>query len=203
MTASSSQTPQGFAGTAEDRMPPLARETMTPAQQAAADVLIAGPRKAVLGPFIPLLRSPELLSRVGKVGEYLRFECGLDARIRELATCVVARHVSNQFEWLVHAPLAEKAGVQRAALDAIAAGRQPRGLAEDEATAVDFAFELLRTNGVSDETYAAAREAFGEQGVVDLAGLVGYFAMVCWVMNVARTPSSVPQSFAPLAAYPA
>jgi 4-carboxymuconolactone decarboxylase len=201
-TPSNPTVAQGFAAGAKDRLPMMAMDAMTPAQRAAAEELIAGPRKAVIGPFIPLLRSPELLSRVGKVGEYLRFESGLSARIRELATCLVARHVSNQFEWLIHAPLAVKAGAAQSTVDAIAAGRQPRGLPEDEAAALDFAAELLRNNGVSDATYAAALDAFGEQGVVDLSALVGYFAMVCWVMNVARTPVAKPEGFDGLSAFP-
>ena len=100
--------PQGYGQPGGERMPLPARETMTPAQRAAAQALVDGPRKGVFGPFLPLLRSPVLLERVGKVGEYLRFESGLDARVRELATCAVARHVSNQFEWMMHAPLASR-----------------------------------------------------------------------------------------------
>ena len=96
---------------ATDRMPPLPLETMDPAQRAAAEELIAGPRKAVRGPFIPLMRSPELLTRIQKVGEVLRFHSVLPARLTELATLVVARTWTQQFEWTVHVPLALQAGV--------------------------------------------------------------------------------------------
>jgi 4-carboxymuconolactone decarboxylase len=198
--------PQGFSNPASDRMPMMARESMSDAQRAAADALIAGPRKAVFGPFIPLLRSPELMGRIGKVGEYLRFESTLDERIRELVTCFTARHVSNQFEWLMHAPLALKAGVAQATLDAIAAGRRPHALPADEATVLDFAAELLQHQGVSETTYQEALALLGEQGVVELSSLIGYFVMVCWVMNVTRTPAlpvQGPVAFDALAAFPA
>jgi 4-carboxymuconolactone decarboxylase len=89
----------------------------------------------------------------------------------------------------VHAPLARQAGVSAAALEAVRAGARPKALAADEEAALDFIRELLHANGVSDPTYASVLEAFGEQGVVELATLVGYFAMVSWVMNVARTPA--------------
>ncbi len=181
----------------------MTAQAMSDAQRAAADELIAGPRKAVLGPFIPLMRSPELMARVGKVGEYLRFDCVLEVRIRELAMCLVARHVSNQFEWLMHAPLALKAGVAQAVLDAVAAGKYPHSAAAEEAAAVDLVTELLTHHGVCDASYAASLEVFGEQGVVELTALVGYFAMVCWVMNVARTPTEHKPGFPPLAAFPA
>jgi 4-carboxymuconolactone decarboxylase len=194
---------QGFSASAADRLPMMDRAAMTPAQQAAADALIAGPRKAVFGPFIPLLRTPALMGRIGDVGACLRFEGALDARIRELVICVVARHVSNQFEWLMHAPLAKQAGVQVSAIDDIAAGRHPRALAGDEAVAVDVAFEVLRQHGCSDATYAAAVNTFGEAGVVELVSLVGYFVMVCWVMNVARTPTQGKAGETPLTAFPA
>ena len=90
----------------DDRMPPLPRERMTEAQRAAADELIAGPRKGVKGPFIPLLRSPELMARLQKVGEYLRFDSVLPPRLSEFTTLVVARHWTQQFEWFVHVQLA-------------------------------------------------------------------------------------------------
>ena len=193
--------PQGFARAARERLPMPAPGAMSDAQRAAAQALIDGPRKGVYGPFLPLLRSPDLLERVARVGEYLRFGSVLGDRVRELATCAAARHVHNQFEWLMHAPLARKAGVADATLESLRVGATPRDLPPDEEAALDFTHELLRTHGVSDPTYAGALAQFGEQGVVELASLVGYFVMVSWLMNVARTPSQ-PTTEAPLDALP-
>lgn len=181
---------QGFAAGARERLPMPEAAAMNDAQRAAADALINGPRKGVYGPFLPLLRSPQLLDRVAKMGEYLRFESVLDARVRELAICAVARHVTNQFEWAMHAPLAIKAGVSQETIAALRAGARPKQLPADEEAALDFTRELLATHGVSDAAYAGALAAFGEQGVVELGTLVGYFAMVSWLMNVARTPAN-------------
>ena len=194
--------PQGFTEPWRERLPMPAIDAMTAPQREAADALIAGPRKGVYGPFLPLLRSPQLLERVAKVGEYLRFDSALDARIRELATCIAARHVTNQFEWLMHAPLAVKAGVPEEAIEALRVGARPKGLRADEEAALDFASELLHTHGTSEPTYNAALAAFGEQGVVELATLVGYFVMVSWLMNVAHTPAQATAQGAPLQAFP-
>ncbi|MBG9389172.1 carboxymuconolactone decarboxylase family protein [Caenimonas aquaedulcis] len=193
---------QGSAQPWRERMPLPADSAMTPPQREAAQALIAGPRKGVYGPFLPLLRSPQLLDRVAKVGEYLRFESVLDARIREFATCIAARHVSNQFEWLMHAPLAVKAGVSAAAIEALRVGARPKGLPADEDAALDLAGELLTTHGASEPTYAAAVMHFGEQGVVELTTLVGYFVMVSWLMNVAHTPAQAGASGEGLPAFP-
>jgi 4-carboxymuconolactone decarboxylase len=193
---------QGHAQPWRERMPMPAAEGMTPEQRAAAQALTDGPRKGVYGPFLPLLRSPVLLDRVARVGEYLRFDSVLDVRIRELATCAAARHVGNQFEWLMHAPLAAKAGVSGDAIEALRLGARPRGLALDEEAALDFTFELLRNHGTSEPTYEAALAAFGEQGVVELAALAGYFVMVSWLMNVAHTPAQASAQGAPLQAFP-
>ena len=195
--------PQGFSSAPYERLPTMPPEAMSAAQRASADELIAGPRKAILGPFIPLLRSPELMARVGKVCEYLRFDSVMEVRIRELAMCLVARHVTNQFEWLVHAPLALKAGVAQAVLDAVVVGKYPHSAVTDEAAAINLVTELLAHHGVCDASYAAALAVFGEQGVVELTTLVGYFAMVCWVMNVAHTPGQPQAAFSPLDAFPA
>ena len=172
----------------KDRMPPLSESQMDEAQRKAAAALIAGPRKGVFGPFIPLMRSPELMDRLQRVGEYLRFGSSVPAKLNELAMCIVARHWTNQFEWAIHYPLASKGGVARSTLDALAEGRRPESMPPDEALVHDFLGELLATHGVSETTYGRARELLGEQGVIDLVGLAGYFAALCMVMNVAHTP---------------
>jgi 4-carboxymuconolactone decarboxylase len=183
-------------------MPPLDPATMDEAQKKAADALAAGPRGGVKGPFIPLLRSPELMERLQKVGEYLRFNSALEARISEFLMCVVSRHWTQQFEWFVHVPLALKAGIKQETLSSLAQGRHPTGMAQDEAIAYDFCEELERTKGVSDATYQRAVEAFGEHGVIDMLGLVGYFTTVSMVMNVAHTPPPEDPSVTALPSYP-
>ncbi|MBI5258516.1 MAG: carboxymuconolactone decarboxylase family protein [Burkholderiales bacterium] len=176
-------------GAGEERLPLPPMSALDPAQHAAAQALIDGPRKAVYGPFVPLLRTPALLDKVAQLGETLRFGGALAADVRELATCLAAQHVGNQFEWVMHVPLARAAGVPQAALQAVHRGERLSGLAPALQASADFCAELLATHEVGDETYAAARAQFGEAGVVELGTLVGYFVMVSWVMNIARTPS--------------
>ena len=195
--------PQGFGPSTDERLPLPSRDSMNAAQQAAADSIINGPRKAIFGPFVPLLQAPALMEHIGKVGETLRFKGTLADPVRELVICVVAREVGNQFEWQTHAPLAVKAGVPEAAVSDVGAGRRPHGLAAELACAVDFASELMLRNGVSDATYAAAVAQFGEAGTVELTALVGYFTMICWVMNVARTPGPAGAGAGGLTAFPA
>ncbi|MEJ8811259.1 carboxymuconolactone decarboxylase family protein [Variovorax ureilyticus] len=193
---------QGHTQPWAERLPMPSAESMTDAQRVAAQALIDGPRKAVFGPFVPLLQSPVLMERIGSLGEYLRFDSPLDARVRELVTCAVARHVGNQFEWVVHATAAVKAGVSADAIEALRLGRRAAPLADDEQLALDFAQELLRNHGVSEPTYAAAESRFGKPVVVDLAALVGYFTMVCWVMNMAHTPVKPAEGQPGLEAFP-
>jgi 4-carboxymuconolactone decarboxylase len=191
-----------MSSTLPPRLPPLERAAMTPAQQAAADELIAGPRKGVKGPFISLLRSPELLARLQKVGEYLRFDNSIGVRLAEFATLVVSRRWTQQFEWAIHVPLALKAGTREETIAALAEGRRPPTMAADEAEVYDFVDELLQHHGVSDATYAAVRERVGEQGVVDLTTLVGYFVTMAAMLNVARTPAEPGNGVAPLEPLP-
>lgn len=195
-------TPQGFGTSTSERIAIPERAAMSPEQQAAADAIINGPRKAIFGPFVPLLQTPLLMERVGKLGEALRFNGALPDSLRELAICVVARETGNQFEWQTHAPLAVKAGVAAAAIAALAAGHRPRDLAPLEACIVDFVSELVQRNGVSDATYAEAVANFGASGAVELTTLAGYFVLVCWVMNVARTPGPGGSATPALAAFP-
>src|SRR3954467_7339724 len=124
------------------RMPPLAREAMNDAQRAAADELAAGPRKGVKGPFIPLLRSPDLMARLQKVGEYLRFGSALPPRLSEFATLLVARQWTQQFEWGVHVPLAVAAGTDPATIAALRQGGRPATMSAEEALVYDLVAEL-------------------------------------------------------------
>jgi 4-carboxymuconolactone decarboxylase len=183
-------------------MPPLAPAAMNDAQRKAADALTAGPRGGVKGPFIPLLRSPELMDRLQHVGEYLRFRSSLEPRISEFLMLIVSRQWTQQFEWAVHVPLALRAGVKPQTVDSLAAGARPADMAADEALVYDFCAELLAHKGVGDATYRAAVERFGERGVVDMLGVVGYFTTVSMVLNVAHTPAPSEGGVAPLSPLP-
>jgi 4-carboxymuconolactone decarboxylase len=185
-----------------DRMPPLAAEQMDEAQKAAAAELTAGPRGGVKGPFIPMLRSPELMNRLQKVGEYLRFQSSLETRINEFVMLITSREWTQQFEWFVHTPLALKAGIRPEIIDALAEGRRPGGMAEDEEIAYEVCDELFRTHGVCETTYRRAIAQFGERGVIDMIGLVGYFSTVSMIMNVAHTPPQADASVTPLQSFP-
>lgn len=171
-----------------DRMPPLAAEQMTAEQREAAAELVAGKRGALYGPFVPALRSPQFTRRLQKVGEYLRYEAALPPKLREMTILLVARAWTQDFEWDVHAPIAEQEGLSRVVIDAIADGRRPDQADAGEAIVYDFFTELQRTHAVSDATYAAALDAFGETGVIDLVGIIGYYSTLAMIMNVARTP---------------
>lgn len=139
------------------------------------------------GPFIPLPRSPELMARLRKVGEYLRFEGALSRRVNELVTLVVSRAWTQQFEWATHVPLAAAAGTAAEAIEALREGRRPPGMSREEGLAYDFATELQANRGASDATWACV-EAFGERGVIDLVGLVGYFTTVSMVLGPRCAP---------------
>ncbi|MGH7944879.1 MAG: carboxymuconolactone decarboxylase family protein [Opitutaceae bacterium] len=185
-----------------DRMPPLAADKMNEAQRKAAAELTAGPRKGVKGPFIPLIRSPELMDRLQKVGEYLRFQSSLEPRISEFIMLIVSREWTQQFEWAVHVPLGRKAGLQDEVIATVAEGGRPSAMRADEETVYDFCEELLRTKGVSDTTYGRAVAAFGENGVVDIIGVLGYFTTVSMVLNVAHTPPAAEGGVGALLPFP-
>jgi 4-carboxymuconolactone decarboxylase len=171
-----------------DRMPAIPVEQMTPAQKEVAAEIAAGPRGKVEGPYWPILRSPGLARCIQKVGAYYRYDCPLERRINEMTALITARFWSQQFVWDVHILQALDAGLKREVAQAIAEGRRPEDMAPDEATAFDFCAELFATKGVSDPTYARAVAQFGEEGVVDILGIIGYYTTIGLIMNVGRTP---------------
>lgn len=170
-----------------DRMPPMAPQDMSDAQKEVAAEIAAGPRGRVEGPYWPILRSAGFASAVQGVGAYFRYECPLDRRINEMAALMAARHWSQQFVWDVHILQALDAGLSRDTATALAEGRRPADMAADEEVLWDFVSELIATAGSSDPTYARAVETFGEGGVIDILGIVGYYSTLSMIMNVART----------------
>ena len=178
-----------------DRLPPLPLDQLDSQQRAAAQAIIAGPRGALYGPFVPLIRSPELMETAQRMGEYLRYRSAIGTRLSELAILVTARQWDQQVEWAIHAPLAAQNGIAPAVIDAIAERRTPESLLEDERAVHDFCIELQQNKRVSDATYARALALFGEHGVVDLMGINGYYTFLAMVMNGAQTavpPLGVP-----------
>ncbi|MEY3061865.1 MAG: hypothetical protein RI994_1117 [Pseudomonadota bacterium] len=170
-----------------DRMPAIPEAQMSPDQKRVMDEIAAGPRGRIGGPFIPLMRSPELMNRLQKVGEYLRFQNTVGLRNSEFAVLIVARHWSQPIEWAIHRPIAEKEGVLPATCDAIAEGRRPDNMTEDETLIYNVLEELRNNRSMSDPTYAQLLKRFGEQGVIDLVAHYGYYSLLAMTMNVART----------------
>ena len=173
----------------EGRLKELTPETMTPEQRRVAESIQSGPRGSGLrGPFNALLRSPELCDYVQKVGEYVRFKSSIPRKLNELAIIIAGRHWTAQYEFYAHRKLALEAGLKPEIADAVAEGRRPDKMDADESLVYDFATELLKSGHVSDAAYQRALTRFGERGVIDLTGAVGYYSIVSLVLNVAEVP---------------
>ena len=171
-----------------DRFKPLTWETMTPEQRTMAEHVLAGKRGSLNGPYNVLLRSPVMGDLAQKFGEYTRYDTSIPHPLNELAILVTARFWSSQFEWSSHHKYALDAGLSPALIDDLAAGKRPAQMSDDEAVIYDFCHELLYTKAVSDKAFAAAKEKFGERGIVDLIGVMGYYHVVAMALNVDRYP---------------
>jgi 4-carboxymuconolactone decarboxylase len=185
---------------AQNRMLPIPADKMTEAQKKAAAEFEAA-RGALSGPWAVILRSPEMINRARGLSDYLRFNSSLPPRLSEFVILITAREWSQNYEWNAHHPLAVKGGLSPEIAKAVAEGRRPEQMADDEAALYDFCIELHRNRSVSDATYARALAKFGEQGLVDAIGLTGWYTLVAMVLNTARTP--LPAGAAPaLAPFP-
>jgi 4-carboxymuconolactone decarboxylase len=171
-----------------DRLPPIPESQWDAAQRACAEEIIRGPRGALIEPFIPLLRSPELCTHSQRTGEYLRYRSAIGLRLSELAILVTARYWSQQVEWAIHAPIAMREGIASEVVDAIAHRQSPPFAKADEALVYAFVQESLHDKKISDTTWSQAVVSLGEQGAVDLLGIIGYYSMLSVVMTGAQTP---------------
>ncbi|SDX29697.1 carboxymuconolactone decarboxylase family protein [Roseicitreum antarcticum] len=178
-----------------DRYPPIPAADWTDAQRHRVQAMLDGPRKAIVSPFVPLMRSPELMDRIQHVGAHLRYDSTIGQRLTELAILCTARHWHQPVEWAIHAPIAQEHGIGAHVVAALAAGGPPSFVREDESVVHAVTMELLSGKRLSDATHDRARALFGEQGVIDLLGIIGYYSMLSVVMNGAQTeapPSTAP-----------
>lgn len=183
-----------------DRFAPLSMDEMTSEQRVVAEAIASGPRGGLRGPFQAWLRSPTLADRLQKVGEYLRFNSSLPPRLNEFAILITARAWDAQFEWYAHHRLAMEAGLNAGIAEDLAQGRRPSGMAEDEAAIYDFCTRLRADRRVDDATLGRVIGLYGEQGVVDLIGVCGYYDIVSMTLNVAQValPNGLADPLPPL-----
>jgi len=171
-----------------DRFKPLKYDEMTPEQKKMMEHLVSGERRGAGGPFNVLLRSPEMGDLAQEFGAQMRFHSSLPRKLNEMAIIITARHWTAQDEWNAHRTAAAQAGLKEPIIQAIAAGKRPESLDADETVIYNFATELLKTHEVGDATFKAVKDKFGEKGVVDLIGVMGYYQLVSMLLNVDRYP---------------
>ncbi len=163
-------------------------ETLTPEQKAIFEDIAAGPRGGVRGPFKVLIHSPGLCDRVQKLGAFVRYDCSVPQKLREMAILITARHMSAEYEWHAHETHALNAGLAAAIIEAIRAGEQPQFTEPEEEVVYDFVTELHRTHRVGDAAYQAALSELGQECVVDLVGLLGHYSLVAMTLNTFEVP---------------
>ncbi len=178
------------AARAQDRLPPLKPQDQTTAQTAASDQFRRERGVSVFGPFVPLLRSPQLMLRAHEMGQYLRYNSALPPRLSEMAILLIARDWNQAVEWEIHRPAALKAGLSLATVEAIAERRRPSDMEPDAAAVYDVFDQLMRTRQIDDDLYARASRELGVTGLVDLTGVFGYYTLLAMTMNVARTSTA-------------
>lgn len=169
------------------RLTDLDPDTFTHRQQEIVDDILSR-RGGIRGPFLAWIRTPELAERAQKLGAYCRYDTALPPVLSELAILVVARHWRAQAEWAIHAPIAQKAGVEAQDIATILDGGDPAF--SDAAMQVVYGYtqELLATARIGEDTHARAIAVLGEAGVVDLVALIGYYGLVALTLNAFDMP---------------
>ena len=170
------------------RFKPLTYDQLTPEQKTMVGDLAPGQRGGLSGPFNVLLRSPEMGELVQKLGGQLRFHATLPGNLRELAIIITARYWNAQYEWYTHRGYAIEEGISPATAKAVASGKRPRSPKPEERIVYNFCTELLNRKTVSDATFQAAINKFGERTVVELTALVGFYNLASLILNVDGYP---------------
>ncbi len=172
------------------RLPVLDMASLTGEQQALVDAISSGPRGRFSnsGPFAVYLHAPGFGHLAQQLGGYVRLGTSVPPRLSELAILCTARFWQAQYEWVAHAAIAAKQGVKPATIRDLQAGRTPTSAPRDEMAIYAFVRELYATRRVSDATYQRVHKLLGDAGMVELVGILGYYAMVSMILNVFRMP---------------
>jgi 4-carboxymuconolactone decarboxylase len=170
---------------AQDRLPTIDPEKYTDEQKKAAEEFKTARKVPVFGPFEPLMYSPQVMNQARAMGDYLRYNSAIGNTLSELVVLITAREWTQDYEWYVHYPIALKAGIKREIADAIADGRRPTGMSDDEEIVYDFTTELNKNKRVSDRTFERAEKRFGKKAVVDLTGISAYYTLLAMHLNAA------------------
>ncbi|MDB5316781.1 MAG: 4-carboxymuconolactone decarboxylase [Rhodospirillales bacterium] len=187
---------------AQNRFPSIPPDQMTPEQRTLAAAIQGGPRASVPGrdnsiggPFNPWLRSPAVGDLLQQLGAQLRFRTSIPTALNEFAILIAAREWSSQYEWYAHHRLAMAAGLPASVAADLAQGRRPEGMNDEQRIVWEFCTEMHRNHFVSDATFDAAKQRFGERGVIDLIAVSGYYVTVAMTLNTARV--GLPEGVAP------
>ncbi len=159
------------------------REEVPPELLEAYDQVAAMRNGAVSGPYGVLLHSPQAAIRGAALSNYLRWDSAPTPVQRETAILTLAHHLDARVMWAGHVRLGRDAGVREGLIDAIEAGTNADELPAEEAEIVRYVRELFEANRVSDTTFAALHARLGDQGIVDLTALLGYYAFVGATLN--------------------
>ena len=177
------------------RLPPLDPAALSGARKALYDKSVAGPRGRVAGPLEAMVLCPAAGDPLQDLGGRLRFDGVLPGKLRELAILVAARFWTAQFEWHAHARIAREEGLDAAAIAAIAEGAAPALATPEEQAVYSFCRELHETRAVGGDTYAKAVETLGQEAVIELTVLSGYYTTVSMILNTFEVP--LPEGVAP------
>lgn len=170
------------------RLTDIDETRLSPEQARIHHAIKTGPRGVVEGPLRVWLNSPGLADTAQALGAFCRYGTSLPQRLSELAILVTGAFWKSGFEWAVHAPIGLKAGLSEDVVEAIRAGHTPIFPNEDEAIVHAFANELHQNHIITPQTYGSAVAAFGETGVVDLVGVLGYYTLISMTINAFEVP---------------
>lgn len=166
------------------RLPQIDPNHLSREQRELWEKIASGPRGGVRGPYFALLHSPRYCAEFESLGRFLRYECSVPHPLRELAILVVARRWKAQYEWFAHAPIAAKAGIAPAVIEAIRTGATPVFARDEERIVYEYVHEVMATGFASEARHKAANTLLGDAGIVELIGLVGQYVTVALTLNV-------------------
>jgi 4-carboxymuconolactone decarboxylase len=192
LTAISLMTAQFAAAQEKPRFPPLSLDQLSPEQKQWVEGIARPPRNAKFGnpPYSVYLRSPELAPRLTALSDYVRWSSSLPPRLSEFAILLAARHWTQQYEWHAHYPLAVKGGLDPKILADLVVGNRPATMKDDETALYEFVTEIYRDKSMSDATFQAAKDKFGDRGVVDIIAIIGYYDLVSMTLITSQaTPA--------------
>ena len=147
----------------------------------------------VLNVFKVMAHCPQVGYHFLRLGNSILFKGTVPPALRELAILRVGHINRAKYEGTLHVPIALRVGVREEQIDALRDWKNSGKYNEQERAVLQYTDEVTQNIRVKNGTFAAVRSFLNEEGIVELTATIGYYGMVCRILEALQVELESPE----------